>query len=1334
MAYIHHPPMSSSSVQPGQDFEIQAYAQQTQHYQQYRASTGSSPHPSPNPSPRPSPQPYVYQQVNRPPPSPQYNQAFTFPPRSPQPPIQQSYRPPPSPQPIFPLPQGYIPPAHIPPSLQARVKTPAPPEQTTASPRPQYAYLPQQNVITSVSTPSPPRATSPSRPLPPPQRSRPESMPPTTRIQLPVSSFTENTLYRQPSTVSVSPTRTPSIAHPPGPGPSVSPQPPLQAPVHRPSYSAGSVSPPKPVSSFGPPVPNQMPAYMLGQIPGQMPIQVPYQRSQSPNKGRPLPNPTPRTPSPTKTIQSSIASPSVKDNTPQRQQPQQPLPSMTRSATEVNSPSSNAQETFLSGPIHGTISTSSHNSPTKEITLPPAMTSGQPFVPYWKRNLQGGPRAYGVERRGTISEGPSSTPAIETPQPSTSSVSSSNSRPSIQSEIQPRTVVTRKPTNSFDFGGKGSPGPQPQTQPEPRRQPRPNGTNGSKDLHFSPGTTTQQPPARSLTSQTPSTFSMHQRRGAETTRTNTGPDPPPPSNPNHQPQSRDQPNHNRFSSTTSTVSASTTASTSGSAFSSRSIVPPSKPIRSQTYDPRTFAHREAPEYSIANQHQEPPSPKKLSSREKVGQAPARTPSPQYGILDIPRSRFSQRVEAKTEALNGLRGRDSSPVRSESPTKSTPSVSPFARSESSSRNHSPVRSQGLPRPTSGSPDLPPTNASPFPPALKRNSVTPQSVTLQMATISIGEDRNRSRPLDQHQVQRSSSPPKPQQGRTQQNGITKSDSGWPSNLPRLPRTPATSQHPNSTANFVNGARSVPSTFPSSDRTDSVSHPSTSTSSFDRSPVRASTDLPNHSNPRFSPRQDERRPILELDLDDAPPPSLRRSPSPASSVASSNFSSFSAAMESYRNGVSGSQFSVSARNTNPRTGSAPVRQSTEPMNAGSGHLDSQSQSQPRIAARQQTFPRQPQVQTKPQPQDQHWNSFPPRSHSPDRQRQQQPPQSPRRQPASPAVPSINAGTAPLHYQPSSPTVPKIKTTQAQPSQRQKISFPANPDSDSDGDANGPRIAVSVVDDGDPGPKFSASGSDNVPSISINVGGTDDDYGNDPAINLNPGRPSVAVNDGRKSVAELPTIRRGGGLSCGGCGGMIVGRVVNAMGARWHPGCFRCCMCNELLENLSSYEKDGRSFCHLDYHELYAPRCYHCHTAIVDERFITLDDSELGTRTYHEQHFFCAECGDPFLAPSSPASGGRSFAGDGAFEDADVGFTVYKGHPYCENCHVRLRMPKCKRCKRSIRDGMRAVEALGGKWCWECFVCTGCEKPFDDPTFFQRDQQPFCERCFSIMIRNEV
>ncbi|KAI9465764.1 hypothetical protein BJY52DRAFT_1113102 [Lactarius psammicola] len=217
------------------------------------------------------------------------------------------------------------------------------------------------------------------------------------------------------------------------------------------------------------------------------------------------------------------------------------------------------------------------------------------------------------------------------------------------------------------------------------------------------------------------------------------------------------------------------------------------------------------------------------------------------------------------------------------------------------------------------------------------------------------------------------------------------------------------------------------------------------------------------------------------------------------------------------------------------------------------------------------------------------------------------------------------------------------------------------------------------------------------------------------------MPATGGGRVFPPASSARRGGGLACGGCGGPIVGRIVSAMGVRWHPGCFRCSDCDDLLEYVSSYERDGKPYCHFDYHERFAPRCYHCKTAIVDERFITLDDPELGKRTYHEQHFFCSECG-------------ITFKGDGEFENDDVGFTVYKGYPYCEACHVRLRSPKCKKCKNGIRDGMQAVEALGGKYHWECFCCTGCEKPFDDPSFFLRENKPFCERCYSIILKSEL
>ncbi|CAE6506942.1 unnamed protein product [Rhizoctonia solani] len=250
----------------------------------------------------------------------------------------------------------------------------------------------------------------------------------------------------------------------------------------------------------------------------------------------------------------------------------------------------------------------------------------------------------------------------------------------------------------------------------------------------------------------------------------------------------------------------------------------------------------------------------------------------------------------------------------------------------------------------------------------------------------------------------------------------------------------------------------------------------------------------------------------------------------------------------------------------------------------------------------------------------------------------------------------------------------------------------------------------------------------------------------------PSISIiEDSRPQLGNERSdspVRHASGLSCAGCGGAIAGRIVSAMGSRWHPHCFKCNDCGTLLEHVSSYEHDGKAYCHLDYHDRFAPRCYHCKTPIVDERFIALDDPALGgQRYYHELHFFCAECGDPFLDPSAssaapPAARGQIFGeGDG---DDDVGFTVFNGHPYCESCHVRLRMPRCGSSAKSGRPGPpgvgcgkpireEAIEALGRKWHWKCFTCDSCKKPFEDPSFFQRGDSAFCDPCYRILLKNE-
>ncbi|EKM58108.1 uncharacterized protein PHACADRAFT_252148 [Phanerochaete carnosa HHB-10118-sp] len=305
-------------------------------------------------------------------------------------------------------------------------------------------------------------------------------------------------------------------------------------------------------------------------------------------------------------------------------------------------------------------------------------------------------------------------------------------------------------------------------------------------------------------------------------------------------------------------------------------------------------------------------------------------------------------------------------------------------------------------------------------------------------------------------------------------------------------------------------------------------------------------------------------------------------------------------------------------------------------------------------------------------------------------------------------------------------------------------------------PSVNVGQEDGWGAGPSISVSGSDpanadSIPGIPrISVAGMDDEDVTVPSICIGGPEPSQAQiprisapgsGPGENGVPRrmhhpmhpIPAVRNTGGLFCGACGGAILGRSINTMGANWHPGCFRCAACDQLLENLAMYEFEGRLYCSLDYYEKFAPRCYHCQTAIADQDFITLSEVDgLGKRTYHTQHFFCAECGDPFLPPSTTA---RNFSGDGTFDGGTgEGFTVYNGHPYCERCHVRLRMPKCKKCKKPLRKDMDTLEVLGGKWCLDCFVCKACDGPFTNGRFFLRDEKPFCQRCFEVIIKSEL
>lgn len=170
---------------------------------------------------------------------------------------------------------------------------------------------------------------------------------------------------------------------------------------------------------------------------------------------------------------------------------------------------------------------------------------------------------------------------------------------------------------------------------------------------------------------------------------------------------------------------------------------------------------------------------------------------------------------------------------------------------------------------------------------------------------------------------------------------------------------------------------------------------------------------------------------------------------------------------------------------------------------------------------------------------------------------------------------------------------------------------------------------------------------------------------------------------------------IKCGGCEKAISGVVINAMGKRWHANCFKCRQCGENLEHMAFFEKDGFPYCGLDYHEQFSLRCDYCGTPIEEKSINALG------KHYHEGHFFCRECGNPF---------------------DEGGFMVHDGHPYCEKDYLKKFGQKCMGCGDYISGEF--LNALGGDWHKHCFVCTECKEPFDSETFYVKNSKPFCQR----------
>ncbi|XP_069084937.1 prickle-like protein 1 isoform X2 [Pleurodeles waltl] len=183
-----------------------------------------------------------------------------------------------------------------------------------------------------------------------------------------------------------------------------------------------------------------------------------------------------------------------------------------------------------------------------------------------------------------------------------------------------------------------------------------------------------------------------------------------------------------------------------------------------------------------------------------------------------------------------------------------------------------------------------------------------------------------------------------------------------------------------------------------------------------------------------------------------------------------------------------------------------------------------------------------------------------------------------------------------------------------------------------------------------------------------------------------------------------------CEQCGKKIIGGEVAVFASRagpgvcWHPSCFSCATCNELLVDLIYFYQDGKIHCGRHHAELLKPRCSAC-----DEIIFADECTEAEGRHWHMKHFSCFEC--------ETVLGGQRYI-------------MKDGRPFCCGCFESLYAEYCESCGEHIGVDHAQMTYDGQHWhaTETCFACAQCKSSLLGCPFLPKQGRIYCSKTCSL------